>query len=184
MAERQDTAPQDQQQVEYRDVPGFPGYRVGSDGSVWGCRMGGSGFGKTRAWRPVKGRKERGGYLIVNLFQNGKPHRKKIHRLILEVFVGPCPDGMEACHNDGSRTNNAVSNLRWDTRAANHADKNTHGTMLRGTKHPGCKLTAEQVVEIRRRYAAGEYQWSIASSFGVSQTNVGLIVRRKTWSHI
>jgi hypothetical protein len=29
--------PLSQPPVEYRDVPGFPGYRVGTDGSVWSC---------------------------------------------------------------------------------------------------------------------------------------------------
>lgn len=54
--------------------------------------------------------------------------RKYVHRLVLEAFVGPCPDGMEACHGDGVRTNNALRNLRWDTRSENHRDKVRHGT--------------------------------------------------------
>lgn len=53
---------------------------------------------------------------------------RKVHRLVLEAFVGPCPDGTVGCHNDGDTTNNSVGNLRWDTPGANNRDKRTHGT--------------------------------------------------------
>lgn len=65
------------------------------------------------------------GYLYVGLGQNGK---RLVHRLVLESFVGPCPDGMECCHNDGDRTNNRVDNLRWDTRYGNCQDIRAAGT--------------------------------------------------------
>src|SRR5262249_43796846 len=38
-------------------------------------------------------------------------------------------------------------------------------------------LTAEQVVEIRRRYAAGESQTALAPDFGVQQNTISTIVR-------
>ncbi|QOV97160.1 HNH endonuclease [Rhodococcus pyridinivorans] len=53
---------------------------------------------------------------------------RKVHRLVLEAFTGPCPDGMVGCHNDGDTTNNRLDNLRWDTPGANNRDKRTHGT--------------------------------------------------------
>ena len=34
-----------------------------------------------------------------------------IGRLVLEVFVGPCPEGMECCHYDDDRTYNALT--KW-----------------------------------------------------------------------
>lgn len=51
-----------------------------------------------------------------------------VHRLVLEAFVGPCPDGMECCHKDLDRSNEALSNLRWDTRSANTLDAVNHKT--------------------------------------------------------
>jgi hypothetical protein len=51
-----------------------------------------------------------------------------VARLVLEAFVGPCPDGMEGCHNDGDNSNNHLDNLRWDTRSANRLDSVRHGT--------------------------------------------------------
>ena len=35
---------------------------------------------------------------------------RSVGRLVLEVFVGPCPPGMEACHNDGDPHNNWLDN--------------------------------------------------------------------------
>jgi hypothetical protein len=105
-----------------------------------------------------------------------------IHRLVLEAFVGPCPNGFEACHNDGDRQNNRLENLRWDTRSGNHSDKEQHGTMLRGARHPNAKITWEIVSEIRRRSLNGESLLRLAREFGISRSNVGLIAARKTWN--
>lgn len=66
------------------------------------------------------------GYVIVNL-RHTKQRYLYVHRLVLELFVGPCPLGMEACHEDGDRSNNHVDNLRWDTSSANNYDIIRHG---------------------------------------------------------
>lgn len=67
------------------------------------------------------------GHLRVTLSRDGKTRRFFVHRLVLWAFVGCTPPGMEACHNDGDPTNNAVSNLRWDTKSANAQDRRRHG---------------------------------------------------------
>lgn len=47
------------------------------------------------------------------------------------------------------------------------------------------KLTADQVLEIRRRYATGkEAQWRLAARFGVSEHTLSSIVNRITWNHL
>jgi hypothetical protein len=70
------------------------------------------------------------------------------------VFRGPCPPGMEACHNNGDPTDNRLCNLRWDTHANNEADKIRHGTYfirarLKGERNGNSKLTEEEVRLIR-----------------------------------
>lgn len=66
------------------------------------------------------------GVLYVNL-SNGNAHNKRVHQLVLEAFVGPRPPGMEGCHLDDNKENNAVTNLRWDTHSANMFDMVRNG---------------------------------------------------------
>lgn len=47
---------------------------------------------------------------------------RRVHLLVLEAFVGPRPMGMEGCHRDDDQSNNALSNLRWDTPRENKLD--------------------------------------------------------------
>lgn len=67
------------------------------------------------------------GYLNVRLTKHGVGKQAKVHRLVLEAFVGPCPEGMEGCHNNGDRKDAQLANLRWDTRSANALDRVKHG---------------------------------------------------------
>lgn len=63
-------------------------------------------------------------YLCV---PGGKQRPQLVHRLVLEAFVGQCPEGMEACHKDDDHVNNNLSNLRWDTRQGNYDDRVRNG---------------------------------------------------------
>lgn len=125
------------------------------------------------------GRKAPGGHRAVRLTRcipEEKPVVKLVHRLVLEAFVGPCPDGMEGCHWDDDPDNNHVSNLRWATRSDNefdkvrngnhHAARRTHckagheftagNTQLTKTGHRRCRKCA------RRRN--GEYEARVRAS--------------------
>jgi DNA-binding XRE family transcriptional regulator len=170
--------------IEYRCVSGFPGYKVGSDGSVWGC-LDNAGNLKTK-FRRLKQTGQRNGYLRITLHRQGQRHFKLVHRLVLEVFVGACPPGMEACHSPNpDKTDNRLSNLRWDTKSANAGDRVTHGTQATGGNHPNAKLTDQQVQTIRERYAAGGVTYEeLAMEFGVNSANIGHIVSGRAWQHL
>ncbi len=68
------------------------------------------------------------GYPIVVLSKGAEAKQKLVHRLVATAFIGPCPEGMECCHNNGDRTDSRVENLRWDTRSNNALDAVAHGT--------------------------------------------------------
>lgn len=121
------------------------------------------------------------GYFGVSL---GQGVTRITHRLVLEAFVGPCPERMEACHNNGNRTDNRASNLRWDTRKNNHADKIEHGTSQRGENHGSAKFTAVDVERVRALRRAGCSQTEIAKWLGMSQSNVSYIDRGEAWKHL
>jgi len=175
--------------VQFRLVDGFACYAVGTDGSVW-SNLTKSGS-RLPGWHRLSltHRKSRGvrRYLLVSLRADegrGKLIQRYVHRLVLEAFVGPCPPGMEGCHNDGNPLNNTPSNLRWDTHAANHADTRRHGTMPVGERHKNSKLTDEAVREIRRLRETGWDQNRLAAHFGVGQTVISGILRGKGWAHV
>jgi hypothetical protein len=177
MAEAQPT-------VTYREIPGFPGYRIGDDGSVWSNRgrngRAGSGWRRIRT-DPDPGT---GGYCRVALCAGGMKNLY-VHRLVLQVFVGPCPEGMEACHNDGNRANNRLANLRWDTHQSNVDDMRAHGTHRQGAKMHLAKLTDEIVLAIRAEYAAGGVTHrQLARKFGVAKTAIHNVLNRQTWRHV
>lgn len=53
-----------------------------------------------------------------------------------------------------------------------------------GMDHGRRKLDEGQVREIRRLRSTGLPQQGIADAFGISQTQVGNILRRKHWAHL
>ena len=165
--------------VEYRDVPWAEGYRVGDDGSVWSQRS--RRRGTPGDWRQLKPVQMSNGYLQVQL---GRGNQTAIHRLVLLVFVGPCPPGMLAAHRNGVRNDNRLENLRWATRRENEADKIDHGTKLIGESVPWAKLSRSDVLDIRRRCLAGECDSEIAKDFNVTRVALYLIRKRKCWAHV
>lgn len=68
------------------------------------------------------------GYLQVCLCNHTKRKTWLVHRLVAIAFLGHPPQGMEVCHNDGTRNNNRITNLRYGTRSENTLDKYEHGT--------------------------------------------------------
>lgn len=53
------------------------------------------------------------GYLRVKLYKNGKKSMHRVHRLVMQAFVGRCPDGYEVDHYDWNPKNNRLDNLRY-----------------------------------------------------------------------
>lgn len=64
------------------------------------------------------------GYLKVRL---GGDNWRLVHRLVLEAFVGPCPDGMECLHGNDVRNDARLMNLRWGTHKENQRQAVAHG---------------------------------------------------------
>jgi hypothetical protein len=123
--------------------------------------------------------------MLVCLRRENQNFNSYVHRLILEAFVGPRPEGMEACHNDGDKTNNHWNNLRWDTHKNNLADRKLHGTDSAGSKHGQSKLTEPEVLQIRALYKAGGIaQKELGKQFGVTPAVISRIINRKNWNHV
>lgn len=155
-------------------VVGFPDYEVSDAGEVRSHRR--------KAPVPMVPRIGRGGYhrvLLRDAF--GAGNMRSIHRLALEAFVGPCPDGMEACHNNGNRTDNRLSNLRWDTKAGNARDRFKHGTDGSGERNGSSRLTLLEAESIRAEVASGACRVDVAVKYGVTPSLVSQIVLGRAW---
>ncbi len=122
-------------------------------------------------------------HLLVGLSLHGKATSMYVHSLVLRVFVGPCPDGMECRHLDGNPTNNRLENLEWATYQINQQDRAKHGTSNRGEACAASKLTEKEVLEIREMYPEETMQ-KLADDHDVSVPTVYDIIHRKTWRHI
>lgn len=61
-------------------------------------------------------------YPIVSLREQQSRRTPAVHRLVAAAFLGPRPEGMDVCHQDGQKWNNNVLNLRYDTRSNNVLD--------------------------------------------------------------
>ena len=175
---------------EWRDVAGFPGYQVSSLGRVrsfWKLtpipRKGSiSSIGE--ASHIMSPGMATSGYWQVTFRKDKKSHIRSIHRTVLIAFVGPPPDGCDGCHNNGIRTDNRASNLRWDTKKNNCADAKIHGTMPLGERRAFAKMTDEGIKSIRKFVDDGWTKTFVGRLFGIGQPTVSVIAHRKTWKHV
>jgi hypothetical protein len=106
------------------------------------------------------------------------------HRWAWESHFGPIPDGLLVCHKCDVPACVNPAHLFLGTQLDNRRDCKSKCRTARGTGHGLVKLNDDKVREIRARYAAGERQRALAGEFGVVQTMISSIVRRKTWTHI
>ena len=109
--------------VEYRSLADYPGFLIGSNGTVWSCWKNQK---MTDRWHEVKG----SGHPSSNNPSSNNRYRKMSIRtsegnvvqralriLVLTAFVGPCPNGMTAQnYPDPDLHNNRLDNLRWAPR--------------------------------------------------------------------
>lgn len=112
--------------------------------------------------------------------------QKIASRILCEMVHGAPPNtNYDAAHSCGFGAQGCTtkSHLRWDTRAGNMADKIAHGTLLRGERSNLSKLSEADVREIRELAKTGA-QREIAAHYGIDQSTVSDIKRRKSWAHL
>lgn len=87
----------------------FDNYMMSVDGEVFGIYKN----------KVLKQRKDKNGYPVVCIYDNGKQKMVKIHRLIWETFIGEIPDGYQIDHINTIRDDNRLENLRCVTAKEN-----------------------------------------------------------------
>lgn len=131
----------------------------------------------------LKPQRHTGGYRKVTLWRGGIEHQHLMQKLVLTAFVGPRPPGMQACHNDGDETNNALSNLRWDTPRANQADRIEHGTRFGRSGSRGKRRVTPAIVAHVRSITEPNIT-ALARELSLPRTTVADIVNHRTYKGV
>lgn len=128
---------------------------------------------------------------IGSLYQNGygrfavsSTKHRLAHRVVYELLVGPIPEGLSVMHSCDVKDCVNPDHLSVGTHQQNMRDAATKGRLKGNWSHVPrySKLSKADVQEIRQRYEQGEFQRVLGEAFGVSQTQIGNIVRRKDWN--
>lgn len=122
------------------------------------------------------------------------PERRTImaHRVAWIIAYGEIPDGMEVLHRCDNPPCVRLDHLFLGTQADNVQDMLGKGRgyldgphqAARGSQHGQAKVTEAQVVEIRTKRAAGVHWDALRGQYGLSETSLANIVKRKTWQHV
>jgi len=131
----------------------------------------------------------KGGFFSTGYGQFRAGVRKvRAHRTALQLERGELAPGMIACHRCDNKPCCNPPHLFAGTHADNAHDRDAKGRArlgrrisLPGALNPSAKLTEPDVRQIRMLAGQGLFQREIATRFGISQSQVGNIVRGASW---
>lgn len=148
----------------WKDIPGYEGfYQVSNYGKIKNIKL-----NKHR-----KQRKDKDGYLIVDLFYN-KPKTFKIHRLVALSFI-PNPNNLSQInHIDGNKINNCDNNLEWCTPSSN--SKHRIYTLNKNSLYPCKKI---KCIELDKEFESiGEG----ARFIGCTQSSLSRVISKSNYT--
>ena len=177
--------------MEWKDVEGYEGiYSISSNGDILSSGFhfyNARGLYCFRKPRILKKCLNSEGY-VTSILTRGKTFKNvKVHRLVALAFLGSPPTGKgQVNHKNGVKSDNRVENLEWISGQDNirHAFATGLNYGRKGESSLRSKLKDRDVIDIRDRYSNGETIASMARSYGVTETCIRLVCKRKSWTHL
>lgn len=114
-------------------VKGFPDYHIFRNGAVLSKKVNRLSNKITGFLKPYKCKQT--GYLMVNLFVDGKQHYTRIHRLVAEHFIPKVEGKNFVDHINRNKLDNRICNLRWVTQRQNNENKSIRSDNTSGHKN-------------------------------------------------
>lgn len=133
------------------------------------------------------------GYRCVCLHGSARPEVHYVHRMMIRAFYGIETNfQLQTRHLDGNKDNNCLDNLLPGTPQENAADKERHGTKVRGESIHSSKLNAKAVRSMRMLWELrGMYNVpvninykDIARIWNVTPATARKAIVGETWTHI
>ena len=161
----------------WKALPGSTGVEVSTlgrvrtlDKMVWNGKV-----TYLKKGRVLKQRKDKDGYLLVDITINKKRVTKKAHRLVAQTFIQN-PDNLpEVNHRDCNTRNNNVENLEFCTASYNSQYREKHGiSATEALGHPlfAINLKTFEVSQFRSQCEAGR-------ALGVKQGSISMVIKGK-----
>ena len=128
------------------------------------------------------------GKMVINRRRQNE-QALKAHRISWYIHNGPIPNGLLICHHCDNPPCCNPEHLFLASHAGNAQDmwdKNRHPRPdMKGERNPRAKLTEEDVLAIRSRYAVGGVTHkTLGTVYGVHQSVIQHAITGRYWSHI
>ena len=162
---------------QWRDIAGYEEfYQISTFGRVKSfCR------GKVTILKPVL---QRFGYLLVDLYKDGRHKSYRVHILVAKAFI-PNPDNKpEVNHTLGNKLDCSIWNLEWVTSAENHKHASKLGLKKSGEETPRARLTNEDAEYCRKVYIPRYKEFGVralARKFNVNHKTISKIIQGKMY---
>lgn len=158
-------------EVEWRDIPGFPGYQVSNHAE--GVRV--------RSPRRELAQWGNSGYLYTTHSVEGKKQNSGVHRLYALAFLD-CKPGDSVNHKNGDKADNRPENLE----VCSHGDNIRHARdMLGNSGRQKLSREAASVIKALRVHAPEAFKCGdLSEIFGIAAVSVRGIERGYSWSDL
>lgn len=159
---------------EFRQFPDFPDYWSNQDlTKLWNS--------KRQKWMKIGFNTKSGRPNMSLKHRSGEWHHVFLYRPHCHAWVGD-PPFQEAfvLHKDDNFLNNHPSNLYYGDRFDNARDLKANRKKI-GKDYPSQGRISEHVLEIRKRFHAGETIPELMKAFNETYSTIRCIVINKTW---